>query len=84
MVGMEFSSTGALVYGHAGDGDYAVGIPDAFERVLVRITRSQATTGDTPVALWPVARRSLLAHQHELVADCKVEVSRGGRYRLKT
>lgn len=81
---MEFSPTGALVYGHAEDGDYAVGIPDAFERVLIRIAPSQATTGDTPVALWPVARHSLLAHQHKLVADCKFEVRRGGRYRLKT
>ena len=59
-------------------------IPDAFDRVLVRIAPSQAMTGDTPIALWPVARSSLLAHQHKLVADCKVEVSRGGRYRLKT
>jgi hypothetical protein len=84
VVGMEFSPAGALIHGHAEDGDYAVGIPDAFERVLVGIAPSQPTTGDTPFALWPVARRSLLADLHKLVADGKVEVSRGGRYRLKT
>ena len=83
VVGMEFSPTGALIYGHAQDGHYAVGIPDAFERVLVRIAPSQPT-GDTSVALWPVARHSLLAYLHKLVADGKVEVSRGGRYCLKT
>jgi beta-lactamase-like protein len=84
VVGMEFSPTGALIYGHGEDGDYAVGILDAFERVLVRTAPSQSTTGDTPVALWPVARRSLLAHLYKLVAGGKVQVSRGGRYRLKT
>jgi glyoxylase-like metal-dependent hydrolase (beta-lactamase superfamily II) len=35
---------------------------------------------DTPVPLWPVARRSLLAHLHKLVAEGRAE-ARGGRYR---
>jgi hypothetical protein len=84
VVGMEFSTTGALICGHAQDRDYAVGIPDAFEWVLVRIAPSQPTTATPPSPSGPVPRRSLLAHLHKLVADGKVQVSRGGRYRLST
>jgi hypothetical protein len=34
---MTIGNLGALIFGHAEDGDYAVGIPETFEQALIRL-----------------------------------------------
>jgi len=51
--------------------------PDRWRGTLRLLPR---VYGDTPVAAWPVARRSLLAHLRKLVDEGRAEADRG-RYR---